>query len=289
MPLVSIVLPTRNRADLLRESVESVRSQSHKNWELIIVDDASTDETTQVIDELVESDERIKYVRNPVNEKVAGSLNNGFALAKGDFLTWTSDDNLYRPGALDVMVKMISDADLVYADMTLIDAVGLTIGHQKARPPAQLMLRNVIGSCFLYNRKILDRVGAYDKQWALVEDWDYWIRAAKFKMRMKPIPDDLYECRMHDSSELSTRRQDLLDYIEKLMHKHLGSLPEPHHAAGLLHLAEIEWRHGHKKEAKRYARKAFGGPAIKLYRQELYDGLFGPGSSQKWLKTPGIT
>lgn len=288
MPLVSIVLPTRNRAEMLRESVESVRNQSHQNWELIIVDDASTDETAQIVDGIVSADDRVKYVRNPVNEKVAVSLNTGFDLARGEYLTWTSDDNLYRPGALGVMVKMIGDADFVYADMTLIDAVGQTIGHQKAKPADQLLLKNVIGSCFLYHRKVLDRVGGYDKQWRLVEDWDYWIRAAKFNMRFKPIPDDLYECRLHSSSELETHRPELTENVERLLHKHLGSLPEPHHSAGLLHLAEIEWRNGHKKEAKRYARKAFGGPAIKLYKRELYDGLFGPGSSQKWMKTPEV-
>ena len=123
MQLLSIVLPTRNRADQMAEAVESVRNQSYKDWELIIVDDASTDATAERLDEIVKGDERIKCIRNPVQEGVGGSLNHGFELARGDLLTWTSDDNLYRPAALEVMVKMIEHHDLVYSAMTLVDDV----------------------------------------------------------------------------------------------------------------------------------------------------------------------
>lgn len=285
MQTVSVVLPTRNRADMLQESVDSVLAQTHRAWELIIVNDASNEETSQRIAELADRDDRISLVSNTFQEGVAASLNKGFAKATGDLHTWTSDDNLYRPQAFEVMAKMLVGHDIVYTDMTLIDDMGLVIGHTRAHSPQELLLRNVVGSCFLYTRAMAQRVGAYDTHLRLVEDWDYWIRAAKAGFRFKAVPDDLYECRMHMGSLLEQIRPELNVNVEAMLHKHLGSLPEPHQSACLLHLALIEWGRGHKKQAKQLGRKAFGMTSLKYFKRELSDAVFGPGTSDKWTKT----
>ena len=86
-PLVSIVLPTFNGERYLRQSIGSVISQQYKNWELIIVDDHSTDSTSAIIDEFTETDPRIKVIHNTTNQKLPKSLNIGFEKAKGDLLT----------------------------------------------------------------------------------------------------------------------------------------------------------------------------------------------------------
>src|SRR6516162_6752271 len=103
LPLISIVLPTFNGARYLREAIESCLHQSYPNWELILVDDASTDETPSIIADYLARDRRVTSLRNPVNRKLPGSLNAGFAQARGELLTWTSDDNCYRPHALNEM------------------------------------------------------------------------------------------------------------------------------------------------------------------------------------------
>lgn len=105
--LVSIVLPTYNGEKFIRESIESVINQTYKNWELIIVNDCSTDGTLQIIEEYAQKDNRIKYITNEVNSRTAQSLNNGFKLAKGEYYTWTSDDNMYKPNAVEKMVKFL--------------------------------------------------------------------------------------------------------------------------------------------------------------------------------------
>ena len=88
-PLVSIVLPTHNGARYLEQAVQSCLDQTYRNWELIIVDDASTDETPALIARLVAADSRIRSIRNEVNQKLPGALNTGFAQARGEYLTWT--------------------------------------------------------------------------------------------------------------------------------------------------------------------------------------------------------
>src|SRR5262245_61923913 len=95
-PSVSIVLPTYNGSRFLAESIQSCLDQTYPDFELIIVDDCSTDVTPAIIAEFSARDSRVHTVRHEKNKKLPGALNTGMALSRGRFLTWTSDDNLYR-------------------------------------------------------------------------------------------------------------------------------------------------------------------------------------------------
>ena len=183
-PLVSIVLPTYKRADVLPYAIHSVLGQTYRNWELIIVDDNSPDNTAEVVKSFC--DERIRYVKNDPNLKLPRALNRGFALAKGVFLTWTSDDNLYADNAIEKMVEALQarGCDFVYADYYLFteqDAAGrpLDIHHDKLPDSLQLEKGNHIGACFMYTRKVYEAIGDYDPELFLVEDYDYFLRAAR--------------------------------------------------------------------------------------------------------------
>src|SRR5438034_11794938 len=95
--LITIVLPTHNGAKYLRESIESCLGQTYHNLELVVVDDASSDATPDVIAEY--SDPRLISVRHGQNRGLPEALNTGFAHSRGHYLTWTSDDNRYAPEA----------------------------------------------------------------------------------------------------------------------------------------------------------------------------------------------
>src|SRR5512137_2512935 len=104
-PLVSIVLPTYKRAHVLPHAISSVLNQTYTNLELVIVDDNSPDDTLEVVK--LFNDSRIHYVKNEPNLKLPRALNRGFSLARGEYLTWTSDDNLYAPTAIERMVDAL--------------------------------------------------------------------------------------------------------------------------------------------------------------------------------------
>ena len=130
MPKVSIVLPTYNGQDFISESIESIIRQTYTDWELIIVNDCSTDDTQQIIDKYILMDKRIRTIKNCVNKKLPESLNIGFRNANGELLTWTSDDNIYLPDALSEMVKFLDnnpDSYMVCAAMQVIDEKGIFI------------------------------------------------------------------------------------------------------------------------------------------------------------------
>ncbi|HET9644529.1 MAG TPA: glycosyltransferase family 2 protein [Burkholderiaceae bacterium] len=203
-PLVSIVLPTYKRAHLLAGAIDSVLAQTWRNWELIVVDDNSPDNTREVVAGF--ADPRIRYFRNDPNLKLPRALNRGFAEARGDYLTWTSDDNLYMPHALERMLERLSagDCDLVYADYYLFseqDAQGLPSDPQLDRLPdtVQLERGNHIGACFLYTRRLYESVGDYDPDLFLVEDYDYFIRAAR-RFQLAHIGEPLYHFRRDDAT-----------------------------------------------------------------------------------------
>lgn len=195
-PLVSIVLPTYKRAGLLAHAIRSVLNQTYSNLELIIVDDNSPDNTPEVVKSF--SDKRIRYVRNEPNLRLPRALNKGFSLAQGTYLTWTSDDNLYAADAIEKLVERLQtgNCDLAYADYYLFskhDAAGhpVDIHHDKLPDSVQLEKGNHIGACFLYTRKVYEETGDYDPELFLVEDYDYFIRAAQ-RFRFCHIPEPLY-------------------------------------------------------------------------------------------------
>ena len=109
MPKISIILPTYNGQQYIGEAIESIIEQTFQDWELIIVDDCSSDNTLDIIRKYEKQDLRIKVIHNDVNKKLPASLNIGFKYAKGMYLTWTSDDNMYLPDALYNMEQYLND------------------------------------------------------------------------------------------------------------------------------------------------------------------------------------
>jgi len=203
-PLVSIILPTYKRAHVLPIAIRSVLAQSYKNFELIIIDDNSPDNTREVVESF--NDPRIHYVCNKPNLKLPRALNRGFSLAHGDYLTWTSDDNMFAHTAIERMINTMqtSDCDFVYADYYLfaeLDSNNQPIEPMHDRQPSQLQLEkgNHIGACFMYTRKLYEAVGDYDPELFLVEDYDYFIRAAK-QFCFCHIPEPLYYFRRDDQT-----------------------------------------------------------------------------------------
>jgi len=208
-PLVSVVLPTYKRAHLLAQAIRSVLDQTYANLELIVVDDNSPDDTAAVVQSF--DDPRIHYAKNDPNLKLPRALNRGFSLARGDYLTWTSDDNLLAPTAIEKMVDVLSsgNCDFVYADYWLFseqDPDGRPLAPQHDRLPDNLQLDkgNHIGACFLYTRRLYESVGEYDPELFLVEDYDYFLRAAR-QFHFCHLGEPLYYFRRDDATLYCSR------------------------------------------------------------------------------------
>lgn len=226
MARVSVVLPTYNGEKFLGKSIESVIGQSYKDLELIIVDDCSTDNTFQIVKEYCDIDDRIIYVKNEVNKKLPISLNRGFIEASGEYLTWTSDDNIYERNAIEEMVSFLDkhqEFQMVRADMQLIDEEDRIIDKSEAFTPKKLMIHNCVGACFLYRRNVLIEVGDYDGDLFCVEDYDYWMRVQSNFGDIGTISKELYRYRCHGASLTQQKRELVQRQLKKmrLIHKNL--------------------------------------------------------------------
>ncbi len=205
-PLVSIVLPTYNGARYLREAIESCLAQTYGNWELIVVDDCSQDATPHIIAEYMEPDPRIRSIRHESNKKLPRALNTGHAAARGEYLTWTSDDNRLLPSAIEELTGYLEqhpEIGLVYADAQLIDEAGCRVREYPSHPASNLAYMNAVGPCFLYRRAVYQTVGSYNPGLFLAEDYDYWLRIYR-RFEIARLPRTLYEYRWHGQSLTNT-------------------------------------------------------------------------------------
>ena len=225
-PLVSIVLPVYNGAEHVQKAIDSVLAQTYADFELIAVDDCSTDNTLEILKANAKRDSRIKVLSNETNLKLPRTLNAGFAVAGGKYLTWTSDDNKYKPNALEAMVGALeadASADMVYADFTNIDADDNVIGEMSLAEPDALVAWNCCGACFLYTKRIAEHVGPYDADLFLAEDYDYWMRIYAVG-RVVHLPEDLYCYRRHAQSLSETRKAQINVQTLKAIEKNLDSM-----------------------------------------------------------------
>lgn len=199
---VSIVLPTYNQAHYLPAALEGVYAQTYPHYELIVVNDGSTDDTPEV---LADYQQRHRFtVITQENQGLPRALNAGFAQAQGDYLTWTSSDNIMLPEMLSVLVHALDEdpsVGLVYADFYLMDDEGRDLGrfNTVAYDFYWLLYTNLVHCCFLFRRECMEQVGGYDPEFLYSEDWEYWIRISQH-YRMKRVPQALYRYRLHGIS-----------------------------------------------------------------------------------------
>ncbi len=222
MKKVSIVLPVYNGADRVGDAIESILKQTYENWELIVVNDCSTDNSREIIEYYAEKDKRVFLINNKNNLKLPGSLNVGFSHATGDYYTWTSDDNMYLESAVATLAGQIEQdhsIGMVYSNYTNIDSEGNLLDTVVLDEPAMLPFGNVVGACFLYKREVADTVGFYDENLFLAEDYDYWIRVYK-KCKLFHLPDNLYLYRKHKNSLSETRSQQVKLQTYRVLEKH---------------------------------------------------------------------
>lgn len=231
-PLISIVLPVYNQSQYLAESLDSaLHTAARKHTvEVILVDDGSTEDLRPVL-RRHEKDVRFRHIRQD-NLGLAAALNAGFSLARGQFLTWTSADNVYRWGSLDELADFLlsnPSVALAYANIELIDENGRPSARANYRPQDQLLpgsaVRflprrgdtlwtfpdNFINSCFLYRRNNADAIGGYDPTLVGAEDYAYWLELAETGVLAHvPTETALYAYRLHRNSLTSSLKQEAL-------------------------------------------------------------------------------
>lgn len=223
MSQISIILPSYNGEKYISESVNSIINQSFKDWELILVDDCSTDSTLEIMNSYAKQDSRIKVIHNKVNCNLPNSLNIGFKSAQGEFLTWTSDDNIYEIDALKEMFTTLSKSivPMVVARMYYINDFGDIIKEAPTYHPRKFWYNNNVGACFLYRRSVLNTIGEYNSNLFGIEDYEYWIRILMNYEKIELIDKVLYKYRIHEKSLSNTKFYNIKQMLNSIRERNL--------------------------------------------------------------------
>ena len=213
--LVSVVVPVYNRPRLLREACESVFAQSYEQWELLILDDGSTDDTPEVIAELRgRHPDRVVAVRLE-NGGPAAAREAGRRRASGEFVQYLDSDDLLAPTKFEDQVQALSDcaeADIAYGITELVDDEGAVLEspHRASGLCREALLPWVLVGRWwnthtpLYRRTLCDRIGAWPMQ-RTAEDWHYDAIAARLGARLVHVPRVGSRHRVHEEGRLTGR------------------------------------------------------------------------------------
>jgi hypothetical protein len=192
-PPVSVCIPTYNRSRYLGEAVESALNQSLRDFELVVVDNCSTDETPEIAAAFAAKDPRVRYVRNPSNLGLVRNFNRCIELAAGEFVAILHDDDVYLPDMLATTVRALRahpEAAFAYGAAEEIDDGGRVVGLRRWRTgdavlaPAEafaqlLAFNSVPPPAVLVRASAYASVGGYDPNVGPAIDWDLWLRMAR--------------------------------------------------------------------------------------------------------------
>lgn len=226
---VTVIMASFNCAQFLEEAVESVRSQSFTNWELIISDDASTDDTAILLPKLQASDSRIRYVSSSVNQGAAKARNAALSEAKGRYIAFLDSDDLWKPQKLEKQIDFMQKHGVAFSFSSYerIDEVGRSKGLVRAPPSVdyrQLLFGNVVGCLTaVYDTSVLGRVEMPDI--AMRQDYGLWLRLLKKTSCAVSLDESLGFYRLRPTS-MSARKLKAARFTWRLLHE-FEQLPIP--------------------------------------------------------------
>lgn len=226
--LVSVIIPTYNRANLLDRAIKSVLAQSYQDFEIIVVDDGSTDNTKEIIENLY--DNRIKYIRHDQNKGGACARNTGIKASSGQYIAFLDSDDEWLPEKLDKQISLFSNCSdsvgAVYCSHYTHDDIS---GRIWKEPFSDLKRGNLYNSLlngwcpastsfFVLARNVFEKSGLFDDQLPSFQDYDLWIRVAEhyeFEFIDEPLAIKHNHYGVQIASNLDSRTKGLDIFLAK--------------------------------------------------------------------------
>ena len=176
--LVSCIIPTFNRPQMLKEAIDSIRAQTHPHWELLVVDDHSTDNTAEVIKRYQKADPRIRYLKNP-KKGVTSARNHGVKAANSHIIAFLDHDDISWPHRFESQLRAMetSGTQFLVSGMQVIDTKG-----GKAPENFKLELKATAAgfpSRWMLNKGLLEKAGGFDEEFSCMEDVECSYRLAR--------------------------------------------------------------------------------------------------------------
>ena len=209
---VSVIIPTYNRAHFLPRAIKSVLNQTFQDFELIIVDDGSTDNTKEVVENFQKQDSRIKYIWQENSGGPAKPKNTGIKNSKGEFLAFLDSDDEWLPEKLEKQLELFEKNKRL--GIVGCNCWNIYVGEKNKKIECRINKNGknnnyssiILGDCFIFSsssvvipRFVFDDVGFYDERFKVSDDWDLYIRILK-KYEFKFVDDFLFNYYIHENN-----------------------------------------------------------------------------------------
>lgn len=225
--MISVVIPTHNRVDLLPRAIKSVQNQTVKDLEIIVVSDGSTDGTDELMKKLSQEDSCIKYISYYPGHNGNYARNTGIKAAKGEFIAFLDDDDEWLPTKLEEQITLMESDDnigLVYTGTHVIyvdeKIKYSSLPNKCGDLSREILFVNCIGSTttVMVRSSVFEKVGWFDEQLPAIQDYDLWIRICQVSS-VGVIPKELvnyYNYRSSGQVSANTKKyEDAYAYVDK--------------------------------------------------------------------------
>ncbi|MDX1542716.1 MAG: glycosyltransferase family 2 protein [Christiangramia sp.] len=224
--LVSVIMPAYNSEAFISEAIRSVIDQTYPNWELFVIDDASSDSTLKIIQDYSGKDNRIHILKNSSNKGTHQTRNKGIEAATGDFIAFLDADDQWKPEKLQKQLEIISREDIAacFSSYDLISENGRPLNKKVEALPVltyeKLLKANYVGNLTgIYNVKVLGKI--YCPEIRKRQDWALWLKVIEEGGPMEGIRDSLAIYRIRKNS-ISNNKFEMLKYNFLVYNQVLG-------------------------------------------------------------------
>jgi len=231
-PQISVIMSVYNGETYLKEAIESVIEQTFQNWELIIINDCSTDSTAQILADFSLKDERIKVYTNEVNLKLPASLNKAISLCCGKYIARMDADDICLPNRLEKQYKFMEEnQDVALSScrfMTVKNGVYSSGGaggrcDNKALRAMLLVANPILHPGVIAKAEVMKKFN-YDTTLTCTEDLELWIRMVMENQKIQILPECLLIYRLHDKQITSTTLERQHTEVLKIQQKYYASI-----------------------------------------------------------------
>ncbi|MBD2103241.1 glycosyltransferase [Leptolyngbya sp. FACHB-261] len=269
MPTISVIVPAYNAEQTISETIQSVQQQTFTDFELIVINDGSTDKTLDILEQI--QDPRLK-IFTYANAGLPMARNRGIGIATGEFITFIDADDLWVPDKLELQLMAIQKSPEIgaaYSWTAFIDAAGRFL---YAREPIflegdiypHLLVKNFIsnGSNILVRRRVVECAGRFEPTLKSAEDWDYYLRLAS-RCQFAVVPK--YQILYRQSSQSMTSKVDVMEkYNLQVIERAFQSAP-----LELQYLKKCSLANTYRYIAQLYSTHALNSQSIKQASQRL--------------------
>ncbi|MHC4214239.1 MAG: glycosyltransferase, partial [Planctomycetota bacterium] len=210
---ISVIIPCYNQADYLPEAVKSIVKQSYKNWECIIVNDGSSDNTSDIAQQLIASypEYSIQFIDKP-HSGVSDARNIGIEAAAGQWILPLDSDDMFDPTYMQKAMDIIESEPQVDIVSTNLQKFGSEQGQWEPDEysPKKIRYKNLLPYATVYRKQLWKKVGGYDGLLSDIkqpEDWSFWINCSRHNPIVKRIPEQLLQYRVHEQSVYHTMQK----------------------------------------------------------------------------------